>query len=200
MENRLSFDDGVRKISIYNTDDELLTVLKINVADVDTARRFVELIQNLEEIADSGSGMADVFKEKYKEYESQSFDTNPDNVKMEIIVDASKVRIDVLNRMIAEIDALFGKDTIRNVFKECYELHEDFVPDEDALIDFVNKVMPIMNELFSMRNEEIHKKYSPNRATRRENKHNKNKRNKNNYNKARNQLNKGTKNEQRSDR
>lgn len=200
MENRLSFDDGVRKISIYNTDDELLTVLKINVADVDTARRFVELIQNLEEIADSGSGMADVFKEKYKEYESQSFDTIPDNVKMEIIVDASKVRIDVLNRMIAEIDALFGKDTIRNVFKECYELHEDFVPDEDALIDFVNKVMPIMNELFSMRNEEIHKKYSPNRATRRENKHNKNKRNKNNYNKARNQLNKGTKNEQRSDR
>lgn len=199
MENRLSFDDGVRKISIYNTDDELLTVLKINVADVDTARRFVELIQNLEEIADSGSGMADVFKEKYKEYESQSFDTLPDNVKMEIIVDASKVRIDVLNRMIAEIDALFGKDTIRNVFKECYELHEDFVPDEDALIDFVNKVMPVMNELFSMRNEEIHKKYSPNRATRRENKHNKNKRNKNNYNKARNQLNKGTKNEQRSD-
>ncbi len=200
MENRLSFDDGVRKISIYNTDDELLTVLKINVADVDTARRFVELIQNLEEIADSGSGMADVFKEKYKKYESQSFDTLPDNVKMEIIVDASKVRIDVLNRMIAEIDALFGKDTIRNVFKECYELHEDFVPDEDALIDFVNKVMPVMNELFSMRNEEIHKKYSPNRATRRENKHNKNKRNKNNYNKARNQLNKGTKNEQRSDR
>lgn len=175
MENRLSFDDGVRKISIYNTDDELLTVLKINVADVDTARRFVELIQNLEEIADSGSGMADVFKEKYKEYESQSFDTIPDNVKMEIIVDASKVRIDVLNRMIAEIDALFGKDTIRNVFKECYELHEDFVPDEDALIDFVNKVMPVMNELFSMRNEGIHKKYSPNRAARR---HNRNKHNK----------------------
>ena len=120
MENRLSFDDGVRKINIYNTEDELLTVLKINVADVDTARRFIELIQNLEQIADSGSGMADVFKEKYKEYESQSFDDLPDDVKMDIIVDASKVRIDVLNRMIAEIDALFGKDTIRNIFKECY--------------------------------------------------------------------------------
>lgn len=175
MENRLSFDDGVRKINIYNTEDELLTVLKINVADVDTARRFIELIQNLEEIADSGSGMADVFKEKYKEYESQSFDDLPDDVKMDIIVDASKVRIDVLNRMIAEIDALFGKDTIRNIFKECYERHEDFTPDEDALIDFVNKVMPVMNELFSMRNEEIRKKYSPNRAARR---HNRNKHNK----------------------
>ena len=116
MENRLSFDDGVRKISIYNEEEELLTVLRINVADADTARRFVELIQNLEQIADSGSGMADVFKEKYKEYESQSFDDLPDDVKMDIIVDASKVRIDVLNRMIAEIDALFGKDTIRNIF------------------------------------------------------------------------------------
>lgn len=195
MENRLSFDDGVRKIDIYNTNDEYLTTLKINVADVDTARRFAELIQNLEQIADSGSGMADVFEEKYKEYESQSFDDLPDNVKLDIIVDASKVRIDVLNRMIAEIDALFGKDTIRNIFKECYELHEDFTPDEDALIDFVNKVMPVMNELFSMRNEEIRKKYSPNRAARRENKRNKNNRNKNNHNKARNQLNKGAKNE-----
>ena len=177
MENRLSFDDGVRKISIYNEEEELLTVLRINVADADTARRFVELIQNLEQIADSGSGMADVFKEKYKEYESQSFDDLPDDVKMDIIVDASKVRIDVLNRMIAEIDALFGKDTIRNIFKECYERPEDFTPDEDALIDFVNKVMPVMNELFSMRNEEIRKKYSPNRAARRHNrnKHNKNK-------------------------
>ena len=177
MENRLSFDDGVRKISIYNEEEELLTVLRINVADADTARRFVELIQNLEQIADSGSGMADVFKEKYKEYESQSFDDLPDDVKMDIIVDASKVRIDVLNRMIAEIDALFGKDTIRNIFKACYERHEDFTPDEDALIDFVNKVMPVMNELFSMRNEKIRKKYSPNRAARRHNrnKHNKNK-------------------------
>ena len=177
MENRLSFDDGVRKISIYNEEEELLTVLRINVADADTARRFVELIQNLEQIADSGSGMADVFKEKYKESESQSFDDLPDDVKMDIIVDASKVRIDVLNRMIAEIDALFGKDTIHNIFKECYERHEDFTPDEDALIDFVNKVMPVMNELFSMRNEKIRKKYSPNRAARRHNrnKHNKNK-------------------------
>lgn len=177
MENRLSFDDGVRKISIYNEEEELLTVLRINVADADTARRFVELIQNLEQIADSGSGMADVFKEKYKEYESQSFDDLPDDVKMDIIVDASKVRIDVLNRMIAEIDALFGKDTIHNIFKECYERHEDFTPDEDALIDFVNKVIPVMNELFSMRNEKIRKKYSPNRAARRHNrnKHNKNK-------------------------
>lgn len=185
MENRLSFDDGVRKISIYNTEDELLTVLKINVADVDTARRFAELIQNLEQIADSGSGMADVFKEKYKEYESQSFDDLPDDVKLDIIVDASKVRIEVLNRMIGEIDTLFGKDTIHNVFKECYELHEDFTPDEDALIDFVNKVMPVMNELFSTRNEAIRKKYSPNRADRRNNS-NKNHRNK--HNKSRNQL------------
>lgn len=180
MENRLSFDDGVRKINIYNTEDELLTVLKINVADVDTARRFIELIQNLEEIADSGSGMADALEKKYKEYESQNFDDLPDDVKMGIIVDASKVRIEVLNRMIAEIDTLFGKDTIHNIFKECYERHEDFTPDEDALIDFVNKVMPVMNELFSMRNEEIHKKYSPNRAARR---HNRNK-----HNKSKNQL------------
>ena len=37
------------------------------------------------------------------------------------------------------------------------------MPDEDALIDFVNTVMPVMNDLFDMRTKEIRKKYSPNR-------------------------------------
>ena len=96
---------------------------------------------------------------------------------MDIIVDASKMRIGIIEGMIREIDTLFGKDTIRNVFRQSYEMHEDFVPDEDALIDFVNAVMPVMSDLFQTRNEAIRKKYSPNRAARRHNrnKHNKNK-------------------------
>ena len=94
-------------------------------------------------------------------------------MKTNIIVDASDMHIGILEGMIREIDALFGKDTIKNVFHECYELNENFVPDEDALVDFVNTVMPVMNELFKTRTEAIHRKYSPNRKARR--RHNKSK-------------------------
>lgn len=173
----LTFDNGIKKIAVNDSDGNIITVLLINTADAATAKCFAELANNLEEIINAGDSDIEVYKEKYKEYEGKDFEDLPDAVKTDIIVDASKIRITVLEGMIKEIDALFGKDTIHNVFKECYELHEDFVPDEDALIDFVNTVMPVMNELFATRTESIRKKYSPNRAARRHNrnKHNKNK-------------------------
>ena len=159
----ISFDTGVKKIEVNDMDGELITVLRIKTSDANVAKKFVEIAGNLDEITNSGDEKAKVFKDKYKEYEEQKFEDIPDDVKTEIIVDASNVRIEVLEKMIEEIDSLFGKNTIRNVFRECYELDEDFVPDEDSLVDFVNKVMPVMNDLFDMRTKEIKKKYSPNR-------------------------------------
>ena len=166
----ISFDTGVKKIEVNNMDGELITVLRIKTSDANVAKKFVEIAGNLDEIANSGDEKAKVFSEKYKEYEKQKLEDSPDDVKTEIIVDASNFRMEVLEKMIEEIDSLFGKGTIRNVFRECYELDEDFVPDEDALVDFVNTVMPVMNELFDMRTQAIRKKYSPNRK-----KHNKTK-------------------------
>lgn len=173
----ITFDDGIKTIEVNNLEGELITVLRINTADAATATRFVELVHNLEEVVNLGEDDVNSYREKYKEYEGEEFDKLPDNVRMDIIVDASKMRIGIIEGMIREIDTLFGKDTIRNVFRQSYEMHEDFVPDEDTLIDFVNAVMPVMSDLFQTRNEAIRKKYSPNRAARRHNrnKHNKNK-------------------------
>lgn len=165
----ITFDDGIKTIEVNNLGGELITVLRINTADAATATRFVELVHNLEEVVNLGEDDVNSYREKYKEYEGEAFDKLPDEVRMDIIVDASKMRIGILEGMIREIDALFGKDTIRNVFRQSYEMHEDFVPDEDALIDFVNTVMPVMSDLFQTRNEAIRKKYSPNRAARRHN-------------------------------
>lgn len=165
--NQITFNTGVKKIAVNDMDGELITVLMINTADAATSKRFVELAGNLEEIANAGEDKAKIYAEKYKEYAEEKFEELPDEVKTSIITDSANLRIEVLEQMIREIDALFGKDTIRNVFKAGYEIHEDFVPDEDALIDFVNSVMPVMNELFETRTNEIRKRYSPNRRQRR---------------------------------
>ena len=192
---KITFDDGIKTIEVNNLEGELITVLRINTADAATATRFVELVHNLEEVVNLGEDDVNSYREKYKEYEGEEFDKLPDEVRMDIIVDASKMRIGIIEGMIREIDALFGKDTIHNVFRQNYELHEDFVPDEDAIIDFVNAVMPVMSELFQTRNEAIRKKYSPNRAARRhDNKYNgKNQKNRNQKN--RNQKNGNVKHE-----
>ena len=149
----ISFDNGIKKIEVNDVDGNHITTLLINTADATTVKRFVELANNLEDVVNSGEDKIAVYKEKYKEYEHKEFDDLPDDVKTNIIVDASDMHIGILEGMIREIDALFGKDTIKNVFHECYELNENFVPDEDALVDFVNTVMPVMNELFKTRTE-----------------------------------------------
>ena len=149
----ISFDNGIKKIEVNDVDGNHITTLLINTADAATVKRFVELANNLEDVVNSGEDKIAVYKEKYKEYEHKEFDDLPDDVKTNIIVDASDMHIGILNGMIREIDALFGKD---------------------ALVDFVNTVMPVMNELFKTRTEAIRRKYSPNRKARR-NRHNKSK-------------------------
>ena len=183
---KITFDDGIKTIEVNNLEGELITVLRINTADAATATRFVELVHNLEEVVNLGEDDVNSYREKYKEYEGEEFDNLPDEVRMDIIVDASKMRIGIIEGMIREIDTLFGKDTIRNVFRQSYEMHEDFVPDEDALIDFVNAVIPVMSDLFQTRNEAIRKKYSPNRAERRHNNKNQGNKQKNSNQKNRN--------------
>lgn len=182
----ITFDDGIKTIEVNNLEGELITVLRINTADAATATRYAELVHNLQEIVNLGNNDVKAYEEKYKKYEGDEFDKIPNDVKMEIIVDASKMRVGILEGMIREIDSLFGKDTIRNVFRKNYELHEDFVPDEDALVDFLNAVMPVMSELFQARTEEIHKKYSPNRAARRNHNENHGNKQKNSNQKNRN--------------
>lgn len=167
METKLKIDSGIKKIEVCDMDENPITVLRINVADADTAKKFLNLANKLDEIANDGEEKSKVFKEKYKEYMEQQFEDLPDEIREEVIVNASNIRIEVLENMIEEIDGLFGKDTICNVFRECYEINEDFVPDEQALIDFINQIMPVMNELFDIRAQEIGKKYNPNRKQRR---------------------------------
>ena len=171
---------GIKKIAVKNSENEVITVLRIDTTDPATAQRFARVTRNLEDIANAGSSLADTYREKYKEYEGKKFEELDDSVKMDLIIDVSTVRIEVISKMIEELDSCFGKGTISKVFKENRELYrekfpdteEEYVPDEDALIDFVNQMIPTMNDLFETRNREIRRRYSPSRG---KGKHNKTK-------------------------
>ena len=145
----LVLDSGVRKIAIKNEDGEVVTVLSINVADADTADRFGKILDNLQQISDNCQKEADKWRKANPQEEADTEDVAK-------ILEINRIRVKYLNQIMNEIDGLFGESTVRNVYG-------DIVPDEAALIDFVEKVIPVMNKLFGKRYEMTRKRYNSGR-------------------------------------
>ena len=166
MENLIfKIDSGIKEIEVTNQNDELITVLKINVNDSNTANRFTKLIANLEHVSSEFESEAKEKEEKYSgreimQKESKVLDT-------EQVIDLCDMNIRYINRCIEEINAVFGENTIQNVYKECYAVNEDFVPDEDLLLQFVDNVIPIMNGLFKEKFARNKQRYSPSKRGKR---------------------------------
>lgn len=145
----LVLDSGVRKIAIKNEDGEVVTVLNINVADADTADRFGKILDNLQQISENCQKEADEWRKANPQEEADTEDVTK-------ILEINRIRVKYLNQIMDEIDGLFGESTVRNVYG-------DIVPDEVALIDFVEKVIPVMNKLFGKRYEMTRKRYNSGR-------------------------------------
>lgn len=151
----LKIDSGIKKIAIKNEDDELVCELKINVADAETIDKFAKVINDLNNI--SARIDADV-----EEIQSTVKDINPseeDEISEEDIakaVDVNKVRVKYIKEIADKLDEIFGEGTIKAVYG-------DTVPDELALVGFVENIMPVMKKLFGKRLELSRKKYNSKR-------------------------------------
>ncbi len=146
----LQLNSGIKKIAIKNEDGDLITVLNVNVADADTAERFGQIIHNLERISDNCEKEATTWK---KEHDATPED---ENAKIEQALQINRIRVKYLRQIADEIDNLFGEDTLKNVYG-------DITPDEMALVEFIEGVIPIMNKLFGKRYEMTRKRYSSGR-------------------------------------
>lgn len=134
-------------------------VIAIDMSDSNMVGKFSKLVQNMDIIYDRYAELEKQINEKYKNRTL----TNEDDVDIEQIIERADFRIKVINDVIDEINNVFGKDTLRKVFRDSYELNEDFIPDEDAINDFLDQMIPIMTKLFNERFDRNKKKYNPNR-------------------------------------
>ncbi len=152
---RIKSGSGIKEIAVENQKGEVVSVLRIDVDNGDIVTSFSRLIWNLEHMPEEFKENVEELKEKYgdrPEDEKASF---------EEIVDISRMNVSLLKRCAEEIDKVFGVDTVRNVFKESYDLNENFVPDEDALLDFIEEVIPVMEKLFEHKFARNRKRYNP---------------------------------------
>ena len=63
-------------------------------------------------------------------------------------------------KIMEELDKVFGENFCRKVFRENYELNPDFVPDEIALAELVDSLVPIMEKAYGERIKRTQNKYN----------------------------------------
>ena len=147
----LKLNSGLKKIAIKDEDGDLVTVLRVNVADADTAECFAKIINNLQEISANCEKEAMAWKKEHEQEETASGE-----VDVERVLQINRIRVRYLKQIAEEIDKLFGEGTVRSVYG-------DIVPDEAALVEFVEGVIPVMNKLFGKRYEMTRKRYNSGR-------------------------------------
>lgn len=153
MESIRLKDTGIRKVAIENEAGEVVSVLKINIADREVAEKYGRILDRLGSISDEAKKASE---EMQKKYEGQDVDFDQ-------IREATRVQVSFIKDIIREIDNLFGKDTVRSVFKENYEIDDCFIPSEDMLQDFLEQIMPIMEKFFKQKFAKTRQKYSASR-------------------------------------
>lgn len=154
MENmKLTLNTGIKLIDIENERGEVVYTLRINTADSNVAKRYAEVLDNLNHVTDE-------FEEEAKELEKQEDG-------QEKTLAAASLHVRTIQKCMDEIESIFGENCLRGIYHECYELNEDFVPDEGMLVEFLEKVMPVMETLFNERFEAHRKKYNINRKGKR---------------------------------
>ena len=147
----LKLNSGLKKIAIKDEDEDLITVLSVNVADADTAEHFAQIINNLQEISENCEKEAAEWKKEHEQDETVSGE-----VDVERVLQINRIRVRYLKQIAEEIDKLFGEGTVQSIYG-------DITPDETALVEFVEGVIPVMNKLFGKRYEMTRKRYNSGR-------------------------------------
>ena len=123
----------------------------MNVADADTAECFAKIINNLQEISANCEKEAMAWKKEHEQEETASGE-----VDVERVLQINRIRVRYLKQIAEEIDKLFGEGTVQSIYG-------DIVPDEAALVEFVEGIIPVMNKLFGKRYEMTRKRYNSGR-------------------------------------
>lgn len=146
-------------------------VIKIDASDRSTVDRFANLIRRIDSLSAEYAEKEKALNEKYANTVPRDGDTDEDEIDVNQIIDRSRLCVESIIDIIKEFEKVFGEGCIRKAFRESYELNEDFIPDEYAISEFLDAMIPIMADVYQERFERTKQRYN----TKRRGKHNKSK-------------------------
>lgn len=137
------------EVSVNKYDDMLV----LNCDDITIFTRFTNLYERFDEMAKDAAKEVEKLK---KEYAGKS----EDDINIAEIRAYLDVHIRVSKNIMSELDSVFGSNFTKKVFRENYELDSDFVPDEIALAELIEALIPIMEKAYGERIKRTKSKYS----------------------------------------
>ncbi len=136
----------LHKIEFGNGEDYIVVSVDDPILFDQFAAGFKKIIDLAEGIDQKISGI----DEKYKGKE----DTES---AMNRAIEMSQENVRFSKEAVAIIDGIFGDGTMKKYFSNIYVELPDFLPDADCIMDFFDKINPVMESLFSKRLDEREK-------------------------------------------
>lgn len=142
----IKLSTGIKRIAITNDDDALVATLVIDTNDTHLLNKFLELYEGAQKINE----------ECMNSYKKLGLDEK-DGITTSDAKNILSVNEKAVNDLINEIEKMFGKGLIHDIFKENYDLNPKFVPDISLLQSFFEQIMPLLEGLVKKK-----AKYTPN--------------------------------------
>ena len=146
MEN-LNFSTGILRIKVNEYGDALL----LDSSDLSIFNRFHNLYARLEVLTEGANKEVEQVVDKYRDEKE---------VSMDMIHDYVDLTIRYSENVMQELNNIFGEDFTAKVFRANYELNADFVPDELALTELVEALVPVMENAYGERIKRNKSKYN----------------------------------------
>lgn len=152
MENRnnqsvLNYNSNLFHVKVNGYGDEIV----LNTSDARIFEKFTTLYENLQNAADKAERNMKAIGKKYNGEDADNLSAVKDYVKEYIAFSQDALK---------EFDEMFGAGFTKKVFRENYEIDENFVPDEGAITDLIDSLLPIMEEAYGKRIKQNREKYS----------------------------------------
>lgn len=134
---------GLYKIELNDMGD----YIEISTTDTVIFDRFVETYRQI-------AGAAKDLPRRYKEIEKVRAIPGHENKTVEKI----RANVRFYEESVEKIDHVFGQGTLRKYFREHYEKIPDFIPGTECFIDFFERMVPVLENLFGRKVDERDRK------------------------------------------
>lgn len=144
----LTSKKSYEEIRINDEDGKELTTIKINVADAHLPQLFQSTITKVDRISDD-------YTAQYKKVQKDL----PENPEVSEMIPLFDLHVQACKDVGDCIDEMFGAGTVERMSAPEREINPDFVPDEIWYGEFLEMVMPAMEEIFDTHFKKGKKKY-----------------------------------------
>lgn len=155
MSRKITHESAIEKVELNDWGDYIL----VDPSDATFWGRFTGMLKAIE---DKGKELDKLGAELSQKYEGKPMLTE-DGADLDQIKLFVSIQIQNQKFMAEEISKVFGQDIFQKYFRAHYEVNKDFVPDEECLYDFVDKVGAVLAEIYGQRRIALNKKYNANR-------------------------------------